>query len=251
MEALYTENPVRRPTKNDGLQRSRGKVHNKHKPLTDDAVQSQKRAVRHTLYPEQLKLSSSYKEDPKASSKGQSEALSQKVYQPPPPPPPEGMVLDVLHSAKNSRIERRLKDGIDVVVKVCRGPTIPKAADMWLQEENVVQLLDSNSARREIVLPYISGQSVDAFVDSGKVCTLNNGHSLAIWQGAAAGLAWIHSNGILYNDLKPGNTMYDPEERRTVLVDFGISTERIEDHFSGGGTPCSYDYQTLLKNPGP
>lgn len=69
-------------------------------------------------------------------------------------------------------------------------------------------------------------------MDHHKFSILSEDH---IWQGAAKGLTWIHGKGLLYNDLKSANTMYHPEQR-IVLVDIGIAAERIQGHFSAGGT---------------
>lgn len=110
-----------------------------------------------------------------------------------------------------------------------------------------MSLLDSSAIKREIVLPYVPGQSVDKYVDHGKFSTLSEEQCRHIWRGSAAGLKWIHGKGILYNDMKPGNTMYDPKRQLTVLVDFGIATERIDGHFTGGGTPWYIAPEFLLR----
>jgi len=80
--------------------------------------------------------------------------------------------------------------------------------------------------QREIMLLYIPGKSVDKYVDYHAFSTLNEEQCKHIWQGAAKGLKWIHGKGILHKDVKPGNTMYYPEQQLIVLVDFGISTVR-------------------------
>ena len=48
----------------------------------------------------------------------------------------------------------------------------------------------------------------------------------------------MHERGLLYNDLKADNTMYDPQSRRTVLIDFGLAYPENMRYFVGGGTPC-------------
>jgi len=47
----------------------------------------------------------------------------------------------VLMSTAHSRVEKQLRDGVLVAVKICRRPVIPDAADMWLQELKMLKLL--------------------------------------------------------------------------------------------------------------
>jgi serine/threonine protein kinase len=101
----------------------------------------------------------------------------------------------------------------------------------------VVLLLDSDMLQREIVLTYIPGRSLDKYTDHRELSILREGQCKRIWQGAANGLGWVHAKGIIHKDIKPGNIMYDPEQDRTILIDFGLATLRQKQHFSAGGTP--------------
>jgi hypothetical protein len=56
-------------------------------------------------------------------------------------PAEESAVSQILGATKHSRVVMRIKDGRQVAVKVCRRPTIPEAADMWLQEVRMLEAL--------------------------------------------------------------------------------------------------------------
>lgn len=88
----------------------------------------------------------------------------------------------------------------------------------------------------ESVMSYVPGKSIDKYLDAHNYPTLDDQQCNHIWQGAAAGLAWIHGKGILYNDLKPANTIYHAEQQRAVLVDLGIA-DRADMRFFPAGTP--------------
>lgn len=63
-------------------------------------------------------------------------ALNPPVNRPP--------ASDVIGVTPHSRVERRLRDGIYVAIKICRRPNIPEAADMWLQEVKMLRALDQH-----------------------------------------------------------------------------------------------------------
>lgn len=96
-------------------------------------------------------------------------------------------------------------------------------------------------------MEYIPGQSVDKFSDHAHFSVLSEEQCHNIWQGAAEALAWIHGLRILHNDIKPGNMMYDPQQQRLVLVDFGLAAERTVGRFTQGGTPWYLPPEYLVR----
>lgn len=84
----------------------------------------------------------------------------------------------------------------------------------------------------------VPGASLEKYADDKFNSTLTEEQCRDIWLGAAQGLRWVHEKGLLYNDLKAENTMYDLKSRRTVLIDFGVAAHNIGQYFSAGGTPC-------------
>ena len=69
----------------------------------------------------------------------------------------------------------------------------------------------------------VPGLSLEKYVDRNFMSILTLEQCRHIWTGAAQGLQWVHEKGLLYNDLKAENVMYDPNSQRVVLIDFGIA----------------------------
>jgi len=114
-------------------------------------------------------------------------------------------------------------------------------------QQNVVQILDADATNCTITMELVPGLSLEKYVDGDFFSTLTEEQCGHIWLGAAQGLQWVHEKGLLYNDLKAENVMYDPKSRRTVLIDFGIAAHDNSQYFSGGGTPCYIGPEYLLR----
>lgn len=106
-----------------------------------------------------------------------------------------------------------------------------------LKQDNIVRFIDDDASKREITTEYITGKSLDQYVGKDNVSALSREHRLHIWQESATGLEWLHGRGILCNDMKPRNIMYDLDRQNTNLLDFGIAAERVDEYFVGSGTP--------------
>lgn len=65
-------------------------------------------------------------------------------------------------------------------------------------------------------------------------CTCEPAASGTILRDMGHALQFIHASGIVHNDLKPANVLFNPE-RGAVLIDFGLGGKADEVHY--GGTP--------------
>ena len=86
---------------------------------------------------------------------------------------------------------------------------------------NLQKMDDKN---KELVLEYIRGKKLAESLDNLK----NKG---AIMKQVGSSLAKLHDNGIIHGDLTTSNMIYDPQKKKTHIIDFGLgySSHRIED----------------------
>jgi serine/threonine-protein kinase len=91
-----------------------------------------------------------------------------------------------------------------------------------LAHPNIVQLFDYGEAegRPYIVFEYLPGGSLEARLAGGRA--LPDGESARVAAEIAAGLAHAHKRGVVHRDLKPGNVLFDAEDRAKI-ADFGIA----------------------------
>lgn len=78
--------------------------------------------------------------------------------------------------------------------------------------------------RKEIVLEYIKGKKLAESLDNFK-------SKSAIMKQVGSSLAKIHDSGIIHGDLTTSNMIYNPQKKKTHIIDFGLgySSHRIED----------------------
>jgi eukaryotic-like serine/threonine-protein kinase len=98
-----------------------------------------------------------------------------------------------------------------------------------LAHPNVVQVFDygEDAGRPYMVLEYLSGGTLADRLPENT--PLADGDTRTIATDIAAALAHAHAHGVVHRDLKPGNVLFDPEDRAKV-TDFGIA------HVQGGDT---------------
>jgi eukaryotic-like serine/threonine-protein kinase len=91
-----------------------------------------------------------------------------------------------------------------------------------LAHPNIVQLFDYGEAegRPYIVFEYLPGGSLEARLAGGRA--LPDGETARVAAEIAAGLAHAHRRGVVHRDLKPGNVLFDAEDRAKI-ADFGIA----------------------------
>jgi len=98
-----------------------------------------------------------------------------------------------------------------------------------LAHENVMRVYDfgEDAARPFMALECLSGGTLE---DRLAHAPLSDEEAARIAIGMAAGLAHLHSRGLVHRDLKPANVLFD-EEDRPKLADFGLAR-----HAAGPGT---------------
>jgi eukaryotic-like serine/threonine-protein kinase len=104
-----------------------------------------------------------------------------------------------------------------------------------LAHPNIVQLYDygSEGGRPYMVLEYVPGGTLTDRLPDGE--RLPDAQTRAIATAIAAGLAQAHAEGVVHRDLKPGNVLFDAEDRAKI-ADFGIARVHGIDTLTEDGT---------------
>lgn len=91
------------------------------------------------------------------------------------------------------------------------------------------------------VMPWLSGGSLrermDEFAEQGK--NVDAGTALKWLLRVLEGLQYLHAEGVIHRDLKPGNIMFD-EEDNPVIIDFGAAVHCATQTVTQGAFSFSY-----------
>ncbi|KAJ9130004.1 CAMK protein kinase, partial [Coniochaeta hoffmannii] len=140
---------------------------------------------------------------------------------------------------------------------------IVSASLMWWREfknhsklcehTSVVRLYPpaSDSRLLSLVMEYIDAPTLASYRHTAPTTTTTppQGHcTLALPQASriladmTQALSYIHSRGVVHNDIKPGNILFSPA-RGAVLIDFGLSTDISDKMVHTGGSPWYIPYE--------
>lgn len=128
---------------------------------------------------------------------------------------------------------RDLKTGAVVAVKVlapehCRKPKVLARFEreaglmMELRHPNIVQILGHGRLRAlpYIVMEYLEGMTLSEVLEARR-SALPVAETVALVKPVAAGLAFLHRNGLVHRDIKPQNIFLTTKGRVTIL-DLGV-----------------------------
>ena len=160
-----------------------------------------------------------------SNSKGLLDSLVYKISD-------EYLLTEKLGFGTYSEVRRAInkKTNQVVAVKVCRGSTACK----YLREEaEILKAVDSayipkfydfkqdvRSNRSYLIMEYIQGSSLDAFIEQNGVLDEENADKLLIQLIKA--VEELHNKGIAHRDIKPQNILIT-ENKELKLIDFNIS----------------------------
>jgi len=116
-------------------------------------------------------------------------------------------------------------------------------------------MLDTNREELTITLRHEPGRSLDRHIDADTKCTLSPSDCHALLHQISCALAFIHSNSIVHDDVKPDNIMFSSVPfPHAVLIDFGAAFNQAvlgKDYFILAGTPLYVPPEFLDKKKGP
>ncbi len=117
-----------------------------------------------------------------------------------------------------------------VALKLSPKGNLPCDSERWakIQHPHVVHVLDSGQYLHceFIVMPWLQGQPLDRWLESGPTLETR----VALFHQVAQGLSAAHAQDVLHGDLKPANIIVDPTDQ-PCIIDFCV------DETSGCATP--------------
>ncbi|KAK3940507.1 membrane-associated tyrosine and threonine-specific cdc2-inhibitory kinase [Diplogelasinospora grovesii] len=140
------------------------------------------------------------------------------------------------------------------VVKVVRAPAegdpagVVHAAEMWMREVRnhskltqhaAVVCLNNHDARYlTLYMEHVDAPGLDCYRsgNSNPMCILGSVDARRIFTDISAALSFIHGQGVVHDDIKPGNILFS-KARGAVLIDFGLSSPASDNSGHTGGTP--------------
>ena len=105
------------------------------------------------------------------------------------------------------------------------------------KHEIIEQLDRNNNLRRCLLMEYVDGYDLRKYI---KDRDLSLQQMLYVMYKLSTGLDYLHTNGIVHRDIKPGNFMLTRDLRQVKIFDFGLSKSsanwRTRFMKEGGGT---------------
>lgn len=100
--------------------------------------------------------------------------------------------------------------------------------------------MDAQHQRPYIVMEYVEGIPIDAWVQEQKLTLLERLH---LFKQLCDGVLYLHQRTVIHCDLKPSNILVTPDGKIKIL-DFGISRylEQDDDHTNWEARPLSRNY---------
>jgi serine/threonine protein kinase len=121
----------------------------------------------------------------------------------------------------------------------------PGCADR--SQDCIIRYLGCDARILSIFVERADGPDLAAMRDDQGMWTGNENLGQAIWIDVLSSLVYLTQQGILHNDIKPSNIVWDMGKRRAKLCDFGLASK--PDTNRGGGTPHYVAPEYWLRQP--
>lgn len=100
-----------------------------------------------------------------------------------------------------------------------------------------------DGSRLTLYIDYIAGCDLSKMVTEDGFSHMTESEAYAIWLGGGNALEYLHSHGVIHNDIKPSNILLCGN--RAVVCDFGIATIGSKLHYNG--TPSYVSPDIMLR----
>ena len=102
--------------------------------------------------------------------------------------------------------------------------------------ENIVTIYDviTDDGLDHIIMEYVPGRTIQEYMKATGPIDIDE--ALSVVYKCCMGLAYIHYNGVIHRDIKPGNIMYHPAQGVAKLMDFSIAHNIEEQPVCDTGT---------------
>ncbi len=116
-------------------------------------------------------------------------------------------------------------DRLPRIVKDNDGRVIEIELTRGLNHENVIRYVSDGIYEADgkqypyIITNYFSGRLLSETIAAGT--RMNPEEAVGVYREILTGLAYLHGQGLVHNDITPRNVMYDPESHRVQLIDLG------------------------------
>lgn len=111
---------------------------------------------------------------------------------------------------------------------------------LYMDHPNIPKLVDfldfPDREQMFIVMEFVEGSNLEAFLHSPRHKALSDKSMLILFLEILDTVAYMHRNGVLHLDIKPGNVMLKPDGN-IKLIDLGIASRVGEYSSTGYGTP--------------